>query len=668
MNSARIVVHEAVRAALHEKRAVVALESTIITHGLPHPINYKTAVAAEDAIRRVGAEPATIALIDGVAHVGLDCSQLARVAESGPRCTFKTSRASIPTVLARGRGYVGGTTVSGTMALARQAGIPIFATGGIGGVHRGAETSMDISTDLVELGRSRVAVFCSGAKSILDIPRTLEYLETQGVPIATFHPHGEFPCFYTATSGCHVPVVRSAKEAALSIAYNESLGFENGMLFGVPIPSEFEADGESIQNAVEIAVRESFERGIDRQGKHVTPWLLRRVSELAKNSVRSNVGLVINNARTAAVCAIEHASLRQTPSKQQPAMLNWADSDDKTCSNPKILVVGCAAVDITMQGPQKLHTTVPGTVRLSRGGVGFNVARAAHVLLKDPNAVLLMAPYAEDKFGSYLAEAMVKSCMRTDGLILAKQTPVCNLLLDPNGDLITGVADMDVILHALTPSAVARFIDKHRPRIVALDANLHKTTLAAALQSAAKRDTIVLFEPTSAIKSQTLVQAISLLDEKQFVQISTPNSMELSHMATALRRLFHIEEGASENLVKSLRLPQDLVQDALIVSKIVHTQFVKLRDQGVLLVTHAEGKLNMVHLPALPLESNQIVSSTGAGDSFTGAILACTIQNNTSFSSWSLDYMISLADAGQRAACQTLTSAEAVALDLELNN
>lgn len=164
--------------------------------------------------------------------------------------------------------------------------------------------AMDVSADLTELGRTRVAVFCSGAKSILDIPRTLEYLETQGVPVLTFHREGQFPCFYTAASGCRVPAVASIEEAARVIARNEELGLENGLVFGVPIPPEFEAEGGKIQQAVEQAVQESKELGIDRQGKLATPWLLKRVSQLAKHSVKSNVGLVLNNARHAAECAV----------------------------------------------------------------------------------------------------------------------------------------------------------------------------------------------------------------------------------------------------------------------------------------------------------------------------------------------------------------------------
>lgn len=295
-------VSAGVRAALQHGRPVVALESTIITHGLPRPINYETALAVEDAVRKAGAEPATIALLDGMAHVGLTTTQLARISDSRDR-VFKASRANLAQVLAKGKGHVGGTTVSGTMALAHLAGIRVFATGGIGGVHRGAESSMDVSADLIELGRTPVAVFSSGIKSILDIPRTLEYLETQGVPVMTFNSSGELPNFYSAHSGQFVPSVSGVQEAARIMAYNAALNLQNGMLFGVPIPSEFESEGTAIQDAVEMAVKESVELGIDRQGKLVTPWLLKRVAELAQQSVKSNVGLVLNNARVAAECA-----------------------------------------------------------------------------------------------------------------------------------------------------------------------------------------------------------------------------------------------------------------------------------------------------------------------------------------------------------------------------
>lgn len=309
-SSSLLRVHPNVASALASKKPVVALESTIITHGLPFPANIQTALAIEQAVRDQGAIPATTAFIDGVAHVGLDKAQLQRLAEVGLKAS-KTSRRDVASVLAAGRGSIGATTVSATMILAHMAGISVFGTGGIGGVHRGGENSMDVSADLTELSRTPVAVFCSGAKSILDIPRTLEYLETFGVSTHTFHPSGHFPAFYSARSGCKVPTVSTHRDAARLIHSNLQFNLQSGMIFGVPIPSEFEAAGEKIQAVVEQAVQEAKESGIDRRGKEVTPWLLKRVGELSQGqSITSNKALVINNVSTAAKVAVELEDIR----------------------------------------------------------------------------------------------------------------------------------------------------------------------------------------------------------------------------------------------------------------------------------------------------------------------------------------------------------------------
>lgn len=322
--------------ALARRQPVVALESTIVSHGLPYPRNLEAATQVEAMVRQSGAIPATTALIDGQALVGLDAAQLARLAEppaaQDPR-PIKTSRRDIARVLAGGQGAVGGTTVSGTMVLAHAANIPIFATGGIGGVHRGGHNSMDVSADLAELGRTPVAVFCSGAKSILDIPRTLEYLETQGVAVSAFRQASQhatrlnypsssswakdlstttaFPSFYTAASDRQVPLVHSPGHAASIIAASQRAQL-GGMVFGVPIPTEHEM-GSEIVAVVEQAVRESVELGIDVSGKDATPWLLKRVKELCPASVDSNVALVTNNAKLAAWTASDLATLISQP-------------------------------------------------------------------------------------------------------------------------------------------------------------------------------------------------------------------------------------------------------------------------------------------------------------------------------------------------------------------
>lgn len=306
-----LTLSSAVRSALspQTKAPVVALESTIITHGLPFPYNRDVACELEETVRDQGAVPATTALLDGEALVGLSEEQLERLArcaeDPSNNRAIKASRRDITHVLAKGRGSVGGTTVSGTMVLAHMAGIPIFATGGIGGVHRGAESTMDISADLTELGRTPVSVFCSGPKSILDIPRTLEVLETYGVSVTTFNPSGEFPAFYTSASGLFVPYAGSNAEAAASIFAGLQMGLRSGQVFGNPIPSEWESVGQQIQVQVEVAVREAVELGIDKKGKEVTPWLLKRLAQLIPESKESNRALVVNNAKRAAQVAVE---------------------------------------------------------------------------------------------------------------------------------------------------------------------------------------------------------------------------------------------------------------------------------------------------------------------------------------------------------------------------
>lgn len=298
--------------ASHHNR-IIALESTIITHGMPYPTNLEAAQRVEAAVRSQGAIPATIALLDGRIKVGLSASELQRVAEAPLDKThkaIKTGTRELAYVLSAGKGAIGGTTVSGTSSVCDLAGISIFATGGIGGVHRGGETSLDVSADLVQMAKSPINVFCSGAKSILDIPRTLEFLETHSVSVFSLNPTGEFPAFFTSKSGHFVPAVGDLEAVARTIESQRALWSKAGTLWGVPIPQQYESKGAAIQEAVEQAVRESREQGIDARGKEATPWLLARVNELTKGeSLKSNVELVVNNATVAAQVAVKWADL-----------------------------------------------------------------------------------------------------------------------------------------------------------------------------------------------------------------------------------------------------------------------------------------------------------------------------------------------------------------------
>lgn len=291
-------IAEEVRDAVAERRPVVALETTIVTHGMPYPENVATARSLEAEIRRLGAVPATIAVIGGAIRVGLSESELKAFATT--RDVLKLSRNDLAYAIASGR--PGATTVAATMICARLAGIRVFATGGIGGVHRGAESTFDISADLEELARTPVAVVCAGAKALLDIPKTLEYLETRGVPVVAYRTD-EFPAFWSRSSGLRAPLrMDSAREIAEMLRVKWSLGLEGGALIANPAPAEHEIPAAEMSGHIAMAVAEAAARGV--AGKAVTPYILARLVEITKGrSLRTNIALVQSNARLAAELA-----------------------------------------------------------------------------------------------------------------------------------------------------------------------------------------------------------------------------------------------------------------------------------------------------------------------------------------------------------------------------
>ncbi|MBZ0280331.1 MAG: pseudouridine-5'-phosphate glycosidase [Anaerolineae bacterium] len=285
--------------ALNENRPVVALESTLITHGLPYPDNVNTALAMEAAVRESGAVPATIAILKGQITVGLSVDDIERLGSLPTGTVRKCSRRDLP--VAVGLHEDAATTVAGTMIVAHMAGIHVFATGGIGGVHRGHP--FDVSADLIELGRTPVAVVCSGAKSILDLPLTLEVLETQGVPIIGLGTD-TLPAFYTRSSGLPIDArVETPSQVAQIIAAAHQLETRHGILIAVPVPAADELPAEQAESAIQQATDEAEAQGV--HGKAVTPFILKRVSELTEGeSRRANTTLLVNNARTGGQIAV----------------------------------------------------------------------------------------------------------------------------------------------------------------------------------------------------------------------------------------------------------------------------------------------------------------------------------------------------------------------------
>ena len=300
-----IAFSQEVARARAEGAPVVALESTIITHGMPWPQNFETAQAVEEELRAAGAVPATIAVLEGQLHAGLEREQLERLARSTDAA--KLSRADLAPCLARGG--TGATTVAGTMIAAHLAGIEVFATGGIGGVHRGAEQSLDISADLHELAQTPVSVVAAGAKAILDLEKTLEVLETLGVPVIA-HGQDGFPAFWARESGLAAPLrMDNAEEIARAHLLRREMGLPGGQLIANPIPQPEEIPLAEIGPIIARALAEAESRGI--RGKAVTPFLLQRIFELTEGrSLRANIALVKNNARLAAAIARHLRAMR----------------------------------------------------------------------------------------------------------------------------------------------------------------------------------------------------------------------------------------------------------------------------------------------------------------------------------------------------------------------
>jgi len=302
--NAFVEIHPEVREALDQHKPVVALESTIISHGMPYPKNVETALAVEEVIRANGAVPATIAIMNGKCYVGLSKEQLVFFGKA--ENVWKVSLRDMPYVISQK--LYGATTVAATMRIASMAGIKIFVTGGIGGVHRGAETSMDISADLTEMGETSVAVVSAGVKSILDIGLTLEYLETKGIPVITYG-QDEFPSFYSSKSGFTSPLrCDSAGEIASVLQAKWQLGLKGSVLIANPVPSEYEVPAERMEEHIQFALKAAEEQNI--RGKEVTPFILKYIADHTKGeSLNANIALIKHNAKIGSQIAKSFADI-----------------------------------------------------------------------------------------------------------------------------------------------------------------------------------------------------------------------------------------------------------------------------------------------------------------------------------------------------------------------
>ncbi|KAJ7900296.1 Indigoidine synthase A like protein-domain-containing protein [Mycena olivaceomarginata] len=684
---APIDVHPEVEDALATGQPVVALETALTTHGLPPPINLEVTKDLEYQVRSTGSIPATIGIVAGRVKIGLEKSDLERLADvhRNPRSVKISRRDIAPAIASKADG---GTTICATLIFAALANIKVFATGGLGGVHRGAENSMDVSADLHELTRCPVGLVSAGVKSILDIGRTLEYLETLGVPVVSYSNTKDFPAFFSPRSGFQTPWNTNDPAVAARMLHAQwQLGLENGALFAVPIPEEYAEKGEIIQQAVNQAVLESEQNGMSKRGKDVTPWLLSRVAELTnRGSIDSNIALLKHTARIGGQIAVQHQKLvDQTDSptgKTYRSTVPLETEESSSSTSAKVLVVGCAAVDISAQSNDMaraagLHSTSAGTVTMGLGGVGRNIAEACHRMGTPP---LLVAGLGTDPWGRLLREETKAIGMRTDGFIdrSNERTAICNLFLDGSGDLVGGVADMD-ITHKLDVDLILEQISRNSPEIVALDGNLSSETIQGIVGHCVQRKHSS--EPTSIAKSERIIPALeeSLKGESgPAVSFFTPNLLELRHVHqkaredggltsspswwSAIDRLglgeaFRMDLGQlarrkvyDHDNVDALNPPlaflvdEGVAQMAITLTPFFRHMFIKLGAKGVLGVMRLSGKdaegwihersnprrryvvahgdsetLILQHFPPHP---TVVVNTTGAGDSFVGALLA----------------------------------------------
>ncbi|CAG8512221.1 5093_t:CDS:10 [Ambispora gerdemannii] len=613
---------------------------------MPYPQNLETALEVENIVRQNGSVPATIAILNGRIHVGLehkDIEKLAKIGKSAKKCSHRDL------ALAVSQGLMGATTVAGTMVIAHMAGIKVFVTGGIGGVHWDAETTMDISADLTELGKTPVAVVCAGVKSILDIEKTLEYLETQGVLVSTFvdnrNSNGddafEFPAFFTRKSGFKSPSnLKTIEECASLIHFNSLLNLQSGLVIAVPIPEKDAADAGCIQVAIESALLEARNLGIS--GKEVTPFLLKRVNEQTQ-------GASLKARSQIAKCLAETFGSYDNSG-------NHIDDD----------TVGGAAVDITStlnpKAKDYFRTSSPGKIRHSIGGT-------------------------------------------TAGLQILDEKPtgVYNAVHKPDGELLCAVADMD--FDNISGDWISEAIKKNKPNLVCFDGNISTACIESIIETCENLQIPVFFEPTSIPKSKKILMHFRSFLSTNKIHYISPNEFELAALYNEAESCglfdytfhewfskideFNIGQQYRQDVEKVIRKSNAklsfLTEKGILVQSIhllpyIPNIIVTLGNQGVLLVqslaeppsvrdeskfygnnfeiivpkrARENGAIRFRYFEPTVIGNEVVVNVTGAGDSFVGALVA----GLSYYGDKTIDDLVNIA---QKAAALTLQSHDAV--------
>lgn len=598
-----------VKEALANGEGIVALESTVITHGLPYPHNLSTAKSLEQKVRSSGSQPATIALFDGKIHVGLDDEKLEILASS--KNAVKVSTRDIAKTLIRKE--VGGTTVASTMKIAHAAGISVFATGGIGGVHRGADQSFDISADLQELSKTPVCVVCSGVKSILDIPKTVEYLETHSVNCVVFGNENVFPSFFTRKSNNKAQFnTENLEEVVRLLKTSKSLGLPYGTILACPIPEKFAADGDEIQSAIDQAVREAIDQNIASQS--VTPFILARVNELTQGaSMATNIALLENNASIAGRLAAKMCDRR-------PIAVPQTKQSSSTSRKPKVVSIGAAIVDfeaITIENVKDDGGSYNGQVVQRMGGVARNHADALARLGCDS---VFISAIGDDQNGQFFRQHSDKIDISRVKIVSHK--PTCTYLaVNVKGNVRFGIVNAEPLLGYMTPALIESNEDAlESSDFILLDSNMPVPVMAKALEIAKKHDKQVWYEPTDIEKVKKVFDT-GLIGA---VTAASPNANEFLRWA----KLCGVSVDPS--IVDSADSVLELIEKEK--SKLLQSTsifVVTLSNKGSAVVYRNNlGQLEYQSLPP-PLQMDKIVSVSGAGDSFNSGVIAGLSHNKS---------------------------------------
>ncbi|ETO17280.1 hypothetical protein RFI_20045 [Reticulomyxa filosa] len=629
-----------VQKAFKENLPIVALESTIITHGMPFPENYDTAQRVEQVVRDNGAIPATIAIIKGKIHVGLSQNELLHLSEMKRKnkdvTVHKCSRRDLSFVLSQN--YYGSTTVAATMYIAHVVGIEMFVTGGIGGVHRGVNDTFDISADLTELGRTPVTVICAGIKSILDIPKTLEYMETQGVTVTTLGQK-EFPAFFTSNSGCLSPLVsQTIDDVAKLIKSHKDLKLTNGILVGVPVPKDKEAQYDSTEKAIQKAIQESVDQHII--GRDVTPFLLQKVNELTEGkSLQANIALIQNNAKIGAQIAsklhllqAEAAALCRLSQSKTSCNESTHSHIQKTSSSQRLpVIIGGMARDVIGSPSQEVkqlkgNTSNPGIVRHVRGGVARNVAEC---LARLGHGSFLISAVGNDLSGRDLVDSCQKLHIDTNGVYVCRNelypTASCVSAFDDDKRLHVAVADLTVVENAVTKDYLTKFEHwiKNAP-IVVVDSNLDSAALQFILQlcgnnsKESKKHTPVWYIPASVEKASRAVSDNHRLDGVTF----------LSSNASQLWALLEATNFPHQIVRQTRNLNKIEEYAKWLLGRGVDNILVHIDRSGTLLVNRHQTK----YFEALPIEDSIVKTINGAGNNLAGGTI-CGLLDGKSLTS-----------------------------------